>query len=209
MLVVDDQRAFADAVALAIDSQLRLRCLGAAGSVEDALHRLGSECPDVLLLDVRLPGTDGLSAITEFKARCPEVRVLVLTADVSPTTFLGAVKAGADGFLPKDAPFTDIIDAVRSGDSLLVDPQVLKQLAGEGAPAADDADPPVLTDRELEVLRLLAEGLAVKQIAPKLGITVNTCRGHVRAILHKLDAHSQLAAVVTATRLGLLHEPGS
>lgn len=207
VLVVDDQRAFADAVALAIDSQRRLRCLGAASSAEDALQRLEAECADVVLLDVRLPGTDGLAAIAQFKDRCPQVRILVLTADVSPATFLGAVKAGADGFLAKDAPFTEIIDAVRSSDSLLVDPQVLKQLVREAAPS-DGGDRPPLTERELEVLRLLAEGLAVKQIAPKLGVTVNTCRGHVRSILHKLDAHSQLAAVVTATRLGLLHEPG-
>jgi DNA-binding NarL/FixJ family response regulator len=212
VLVVDDQRTFADAVALAVDSQRRMRCVGAVGSAEEALDHIGAGCPDVVLLDVRLPGMDGLAAISVLKERCPAVRILVLTANDSQTRFLGAAAAGADGFLPKDTPFTEIIDAVRSTDTLLVDPHVLKQIAHSGLAPSDLVDLSrrrvELTERELEVLRLLADGVPVKQIAPKLGVSVHTCRGHVRSILHKLDAHSQLAAVVTAARLGLLADLG-
>jgi DNA-binding NarL/FixJ family response regulator len=212
VLVVDDQRTFADAVALAVDSQRQLRCVGAVGSAEEAFDCIGTRCPDVVLLDVRLPGMDGLTAISLLKQRCPAIRILVLTANDSQTRFLAAAAAGADGFLPKDTPFTEIIDAVRSTDTLLVDPNVIRQIAHGGLAPAEPGDPSErrveLTDRELEVLRLLADGVPVKQIAPQLGVTVHTCRGHVRSILHKLDAHSQLAAVVTAARLGLLDDLG-
>jgi DNA-binding NarL/FixJ family response regulator len=212
VLVVDDQRAFADAMALAVDSQRQLRCVGAVGSAEEAVGQVGNMCPDVVLLDVRLPGMGGLEAISLLRERCPGLRILVLTADGSRSTFLAAAAAGADGFLAKDAPFTEILDAVRASDNLLVDPAVLGQIVrtevAPNEPAASTGDRGQLTDRELEVLRLLAEGISVKQIARCLGVSVYTCRGHVRSILQKLDVHSQLAAVVAAARLGLLRDLG-
>jgi DNA-binding NarL/FixJ family response regulator len=212
VLVVDDQRAFADAVGLAVDSQRRLRCMGAVGSAEEALERVRDACPDVVLLDLRLPGMGGLEAIPRLKERCPATRVLVLTVDTSRHTILAAAAAGADGFLPKDAPFGTILGAVRATDSVFVAEEVLKQivqLERESTPDVESADAgAALTEREREVLRYLAKGVPVKQIARHLQISVYTCRGHVRAILHKLGAHSQLAAVVAAAQRGLLRDLG-
>jgi DNA-binding NarL/FixJ family response regulator len=211
VLVVDDQRAFADAVGLAVDSQRHLRCIGTVGTAEEAVERVVTARPDVVLLDLQLPGMAGLDAIPIVKERCPGTRVLVLTVDTTRATILAAAAAGADGFLPKDAPFAAILDAVRATDSILVADEVLEQIVhlvrrDGGQARADDT---ALTERELEVLRHLANGVPVKQIARRLGISVYTCRGHVRAILHKLGAHSQLAAVVVAARRGLLHDLGA
>jgi DNA-binding NarL/FixJ family response regulator len=212
VLVVDDQRAFADAVGLAVDSQRGLRCVGAVGSAEAALERIRESCPDVVLLDIRLPGMRGVDAISLLKAQCPLMRILMLTAHTSRRTVLEAVAAGADGFLPKEAPFTEILDAVRAPDNILVADEILAQVVHLGRETGrhegDSADEAGLTEREGEILSLLAQGRPVKQIARHLGISVYTCRGHVRAILHKLGVHSQLAAVVAAARRGLLNELG-
>jgi len=205
-LVVDDQRSFADAVALALDSQPGLRCVGAVGTVAEAMKVLDEGCPDVVLLDVMLPGMGGIEAIHLFRERCPSVRVLILTADQAPATFAAAVREGADGFLPKLTPFGDILEAVRRGDDkLLIDLPILDRVMREG-----EEMPPLpasgvdITPRELQVLRLLAGGTTVKQVAHRLDISVHTCRAHVRGLLAKLEVHSQLAAVVKAARLGLL-----
>jgi DNA-binding NarL/FixJ family response regulator len=210
VLVVDDQRAFADAVALAVDSQRGLCCVAGVGSAEAALEHVAVECPDVVLLDLRLPGMSGLDAIPLLKDRCPRMRILVLTVDTSRRAIVAAADAGADGFIAKVAPFTDILAAVRADESLLVAEEALAEivrLERDATPPADGADG-TLTEREREVLTHLARGTPVKQVARGLGISVHTCRGHVRAILHKLDAHSQLAAVVTAARRGLLRDLG-
>jgi DNA-binding NarL/FixJ family response regulator len=207
VLMVDDQRTFADAMVLAVDSQRDLNCVGAVGSAEEALEQVGMACPDVILLDLRLPGTGGLDAIGVLKDHCQTVRVLVLTVDTSRRAILAAANAGADGFLAKAAPFTDILTAVRADDSVLVAEEALAEivrLETDTTRPRDHDDP--LTEREHEVLRHLAKGSPVKQIARGLGISVHTCRKHVHAILNKLDAHSQLAAVVTAARRGLLSD---
>lgn len=212
-LVVDDQRAFADAVALALDSQPGLACIGAAGTVDEALAVMERECPDVVLLDLRLPGVSGVDAVALLRERCAACRILMLTAHPSPVTLVAAIRAGVDGFLPKDTPFSAILQAVRQEDRLLVDggsldlvvrSEVVLQSERETRPVGPPA--PHLTVRETQVLQMLAEGLPVKQVARQLGMSVHTCRGHVRALRSKLEVHSQLAAVVKAARLGLLAE---
>ncbi|HEX6417045.1 MAG TPA: response regulator transcription factor [Acidimicrobiales bacterium] len=210
VLVVDDQRTFAEAVGLAIDSQRGLRCVDAVGSAEQALEALDTSCPDVVLLDLALPGMGGLDAIAGLKRRCPACRILVLTVDTSRRSIVAAAAAGADGFLPKDTPFAGIIRAVRATDSVLVTDDLLEQIVHlRPEPAAREAgrDGEPLTEREHQVLRGLARGEAVKEVARQLGISVHTCRGHVRAIHRKLGVHSQLAAVVAAARRGLLADP--
>ena len=205
-LVVDDQRTFADAVALALDSQPGLRCVGSVGSVDEALAVLARGCPDVVLLDIQLPRVNGVEAIGLLRELCPTVRVIIVTAHPAPATLVAAIRAGADGFLPKDTPFRDILQAVRQTDEqLLVDHTTLDMVVHtEQAAPRDHGRPPHLTPRESQVLHLLADGRPVKQIARQLQMSVHTCRGHVRSLLSKLEVHSQLAAVVQAARLGLL-----
>lgn len=210
VLVVDDHRTFGDAMCIAVDLQPGLRCLGAVASAEAALEMVeGGGCPDVVLLDISLPGMDGLEAISALRACCPGVRVVLVTADTRAGTVIDAVEAGADGFLPKGFPFMRVLQAVRRiEEDVVAEPlsleRAIRHARDAGPPPEAPDDEVELTDREYEILLLLAEGLPVKQVARRLNLSVHTCRGHVAAILRKFDVHSQLAAVVAAARLGLL-----
>ena len=204
VLIVDDHRSFADALALAIGLEPDLRCRPPVTTAEEALAQVEASCPDVVLLDVLLPGMDGIAAIPELRARCPGARIVLLTADPRGETFVDAVEAGADGFLSKEVPFERVLDAVRHADhDLEADPAWL-QHALDHARSRPSRPPVELTEREYEILLLLAEGLAVKQVARRLDMSVHTCRGHVASLHRKLGVHSQLAAVVVAARMGLL-----
>ena len=209
VLVVDDHRVFGDAMSIAVNAQPDLRCRGAASSAEEALEWCRERCPQVILLDVGLPGMDGITAIGALRIQCPRVRTILVTADVSGQTLVEAVEAGADGFLPKSHPFGEVLDAVRRVDQDVIAERLSLRRAldvisdGDG-PGADGSEGADLTEREYEILLLLSDGMPVKQVARQLGMTVNTCRGHVAALLRKLDAHSQLAAVIAAARSGML-----
>ncbi|HEU5083975.1 MAG TPA: response regulator transcription factor [Acidimicrobiales bacterium] len=211
VLIVDDHRVFGDAMCIAVNLQPDMTCRGAVTTAEEAIALVAERCADVALLDVSLPGMDGITAIGALRECCPTVRTILLTADTRAETLLAAVEAGADGFLPKGFPFTRVLQAVRHVEhELVAEPLSLNRAIREVTggqqrrirPGDDGAGG--LTEREFEILVLLAEGLPVKQVAKRLDVSVNTCRGHVAALLRKLEVHSQLAAVVKAARLGML-----
>jgi DNA-binding NarL/FixJ family response regulator len=202
VLVVDDHRAFAEAVTLAVEVEPGFCALGIATTAKEALRRMESSPPDVALVDIALPDGNGLDLTTQIKQRHPATRVVVISGDESPATLASAAEAGADDFRPKSVSLTDLL-------STLADP-TCQRLASQRHLSADDVaattsgdDGTDLTPREREVLNLLAEGRTPKHIARDLEISINTCRVHIRAILDKLGVHSQLAAVVQAARLGL------
>lgn len=205
VLVVDDHRTFGDAMTIVVNLQADMICRGAAPSAEVALGWCEQRCPDVVLLDIELPGMSGIEAVGPLRRCCPQVRVVLVSADTSGRALAAAADAGVDGFLPKSHPFTDVLDAIRRADrDVIADGSSLRRgiLHAHGTPVPEPV--PELTEREHEILQLLADGLPVKQVARYLDMTVNTCRGHVAAILRKLDAHSQLAAVIAAARHGML-----
>lgn len=208
VLVVDDHRSFGDAMCIAVNLQPGLTCRGAVTSAEDALAVIDrAGCPDVVLLDVNLPGMDGLTAISALRARCPRVRIILLSADTSARTLVAAVDAGVDGFLPKSYSFGQVLDMVqRSREDLVAEPLTLERALRHATSSEESHDtaPIDLTEREQQILALLAEGMPVKQVAARLHMSVHTCRGHVAALLRKFDVHSQLGAVVAAARMGLL-----
>jgi DNA-binding NarL/FixJ family response regulator len=204
VLVVDDHRAFAEAIGLTIDSQTDGQCVAIARSAKEALAYVSDKCPDIVLLDLGLPDRSGLEVLIEIKRRSPETRVLLISGAVTPDALTSAAGAGADGYVHKEAALGSVIEAVRGASDLMVADKQAPATLNVGAAPLPIAAEFGLTARELQVLALLADGVATKSIAKELGITVNTCRGHVRAILHKLDTHSQLAAVVKAARHGLL-----
>lgn len=210
VLIVDDHRAFAEAVAMAISAQPDLRCLELASTGAEALDRVNEERPDVVLLDVVLPDADGVEVLPQIRGLAPEARILLITGAATPDLVIRAAESGADALLHKENALAAVIDAVRNPDGLRpADPSTLRVLRNEvlpSTPADGGVEHGDLTRRELEVLQLLAEGLPVKIIARRLDISVNTCRGYVRGVLEKLAAHSQLEAVVKAIRLGLLPE---
>ena len=213
VLIVDDHLAFAEAVAIAVDLQADLECVGATPTVEEALRLVEDRKPDVVLMDVYLPGVDGIEGTRRIKEASPATRVLILTGYTELDILTQAATAGASGFLPKESSLQEVVDAIRVpvDDKIVVDSSTLAALIErlrdtERASALQARDASRLTRRELEVLGLMREGLDPQTIASQLGISVHTCRGHVKSVLLKLGAHSQLEAVVIAAREGLLPE---
>lgn len=202
VLVVDDHQTFADLFEVGVRTQPDLLCVGAAHSVEAALRKVDELRPDLVVMDYQLEDGDGLTATALITRRYPDIRVVILTAHAHEDLVRGAALAGACCLLPKNGSLPDLLEALRTSrhSGLVVDPALLKSLVS--APVAGET--PALSPREDDVLQMLAAGLDVRSIADRLGITPSTCRSYVRTLLTKLDAHSQLQAVATANKLGLL-----
>jgi DNA-binding NarL/FixJ family response regulator len=213
VLCVDDQRTFRDALHLAVDVEPDLVCAGDAESVAHAMSVIETTEVDVVVMDFDIADVDGIEGTRRVKAARPDVRVIMLTALADLDTFVRAVAAGADGFFAKDTPIEVLLAAIRStGDrGLQLDEDTLRALrtrVGDRGRIGTRTWAPHLTEREKEVLALLAAGLDPQTIARQLGIRVHTCRGYVRNILQKLGAHSQLEAVAIATQSELLTRRG-
>ena len=206
VLVVDDHVVFAQLVERAMRQETDLTCIGTASSLAEARRLCASLKPDVVLMDVRLPDGDGVDAAHDVVAENPDLRVVVLSAFIDAALMRRASLAGATALLAKDGDLDDLLLAIRSSQagSLSVNPKLLHQLVREAPKAVPGPD---LTQREREVLRMLAEGSDLTVIAREMSISVHTCRGHVKNVLAKLGVHSQLQAVVVAMRHGLI-EPG-
>jgi DNA-binding NarL/FixJ family response regulator len=213
IVVVDDHRAFAEALGLAVDLEADLSCVGLAATASEGLALIASQQPDVAIVDVLLPDLDGIELTRRVRQVSARTRVIVLTARTDVAVMARAASAGACGFVPKERPVAEILTKIRTaaaGD-ISLDRSTLASLVArrqERTRPGRSASGVRLTPRELEVLSLLAEGCTVLQIAKELRISVHTCRGLVRSILRKLGVHSQLEAVVKAARDGLLPDLG-
>ena len=211
VLIVDDHRAFAEAIAIAIDVQDDLACVGTVATIAAALETAGRVPPDVVLMDVHLPDGDGIEAMERLRAAGSAARVVILTGFTDVDVLARAAAAGASGFLAKESPISAVLEAIRAAESgdLQVEGTTLAAILGRvgsfgaGASAAGAGTPP-LTPRERDVLALMGQGLDPHAIAASLGISLHTCRGYQKGIMAKLDAHSQLEAVVVASRRGLI-----
>jgi DNA-binding NarL/FixJ family response regulator len=222
VLVVEDQQVLASALAIAISAQPDLECIAAVSTVQAALETMAAQVPEVVLMDVQLPGTDGIEGTRRIKEAYPEVNVLILTAGATPERLAAATAAGAAGFLAKDSSFADILAVIRSPaqGTMTIQGTALKGLVderrpdrrwqagaelAEGTPRGHEPEGTRLTTREREVLDLMGEGLDSRAIADSLVVSLHTVRGHIKNIMMKLGAHTQLEAVVMANRAGLLH----
>ena len=182
-----------------------------AASGVEAVEKSFEFEPDVVLLDVRMPGNTGIEACSAIKEKLPNTKILILTASDDEADLFAAIKAGASGYLLKDLPTEQIAEAVRmahSGQSM-IPPHMASQLIAEfsrlsNEPPKEEAPGPRLTDRELEVLALVARGKANKEIATQLFISENTVKNHVRNILEKLQLHSRVEAALYAMRRNLI-----
>jgi DNA-binding NarL/FixJ family response regulator len=200
--IVDDHFLFADALGSVIRTLADYQVVGIAQSGAQAISITRTAQPDVILLDYHLPGYDAAELIPRLRTLSPSARIVILTSDTSDATLVRGLRSGVDGFLTKERALDDVLEALRrvaAGERYLTDEQVARThaLTGEGSGEA-------LTERELEVLRLLAQGKESQAIADTLTISANTVRTHLQNIFSKLGAHSKLEAVATATARGLL-----
>lgn len=215
VLIVDDQELMRMGLAMVLDAQEDIRVVGEAGDGNTAVRSTLDLEPDVVLMDVRMPGLDGVSATAQISESESNSRVLVMTTFDVDEHVLGALRAGASGFLLKDTPPEDLVSAIRSvaaGDAV-VSPKVTKRLLArfiseDSAPIRDPGLLDVLTDREREVLGLLATGLSNAEIASRLVLSEATVKTHIGRILMKLGLRDRVQAVVLAYETGLVR-PGA
>lgn len=206
LLVADDHPVVRDGLIAILGTQPDFVVVGAAATGGEVVAQAAALAPDVVLLDLEMPEMDGVEAMRRLRATYPEVRVVVFTAFDTDERILDAVRAGAQGYLLKGAPREDIFNAVRvvhAGGSLL-QPLVASRLLQQVRQAPPAARPPLLTPREHDVLRLLAQGQQNKEIAATLAISERTVKFHVSTILEKLGAGNRTEAVARATQQGLV-----
>ena len=212
VVVADDQHLVRAGFRLLLDSEEDMEVVGEAADGVAAVELATALEPDVVLMDIRMPGIDGLEATRRISAAAPDhVRVLVVTTYEVDEYVVEAIRSGASGFVLKDIPPADLLTAVRvvhAGDALLspaVTRRLLARFAGQpGSPGIDHAALAVLTDREREVMALVGQGLSNDEIAAALAISPATARTHVSRAMTKVDARDRAQLVVLAYRTGLV-----
>ena len=208
VLVVDDHPLFRDGVRTALSGEADLEVVGEADDVASALARVAEDPPDVILMDLNLPDASGIEATRAVLAGHPSVRVLVMTMSQDDDAVVAAMRAGARGYVVKGAGRRDLVDSVRTvaAGGAVFSPEVADRLAGyfTGLAAVPGREAfPQLTDREREVLELLARGLDNRGIARELFLSDKTVRNHVSNLLAKLEVESRSDAVMRARNAGL------
>jgi DNA-binding NarL/FixJ family response regulator len=210
VVVVDDHDVFRDGLVRLLAEREDISVVGDAADGERALRLVERLAPDVVVMDLNLPGLSGIEAIRRLAAIAPQSRVLVLTISVADSDVVEAIMAGACGYLLKDASIDEIVSGVRAaaaGESLL-SPRIATGLLERLRDLADDGDSAErhgeLTERELEVLGLVAKGMDNAEIAEALVISPQTAKNHVSNILAKLQLENRIQAAVHAVRRGLV-----
>jgi DNA-binding NarL/FixJ family response regulator len=208
VLLADDHRFFRDGVRALLQSVADLEVVGEAVNGEEAVAKAGDLRPDVILMDLQMPGLNGVEATRRILQAQPQTGVIVVTMFEDTDSVLAAMRAGARGYILKDADEEELmrsIRAVASGEALFgpaVAQRLLKYIA-DVTPRASQIAFPELTDREREVLALIAQGLSNQEIAERMGLSLKTARNHVSNILAKLQVADRAEAIARARAAGL------
>lgn len=204
VLIADDQRVVREGLSMVLALMKGVEVVGAAADGAEAVALVQSVRPDVVLMDLRMPRCDGVEATRRLRVEAPEVKVVVLTTYSDDRTVLDALRAGARGYLTKDASGEQIHEALRQvvDDHAVIDPAVQRHLvdAIAGEPAARPEFPDGLTPREAEVLSLMAGGLSNAEIAARLTVSEATVKSHVNHLFAKIGARDRAQAVAYAFR---------
>jgi two-component system NarL family response regulator len=209
-LIVDDHALFRRGLEIVLVSESDIEVVGQAGDGAEAVQKAAESVPDIVLMDVRMPRSSGIQACRAIKDAAPSAKIIILTMSDEEEDLFEAIRAGASGYLLKDIPLDEVAEAVRAvhGGQSLISPSMAGKLLTEFATLAkrDQDQPPQqlpapkLTDREMQVLKLVARGMNNRDIAKELFISDNTVKNHVRNILEKLQIHSRMEAVMVAVR---------
>jgi two-component system NarL family response regulator len=214
-MIADDHAFFRRGLEVVLQGEAGLEIVGQASDGTEAVTLASEVVPDVVLMDIRMPKMTGIEAARQMKEAAPSAKIVILTISDEDDDLFEAIRAGASGYLLKDIPLDELADSVRAvhGGQSLINPSMAGKLLTEFATLARrDADEgpakhapaPKLTDREMEVLRLVARGMNNRDIARELFISENTVKNHVRNILEKLQIHSRMEAVMIAVREKLI-----
>jgi DNA-binding NarL/FixJ family response regulator len=212
VLIVDDQALFRRGLFVVLGSEELIEVVAEAENGREAVARTEELSPDVVLMDVRMPGGGGIEATARIRELRPATKILMLTVSDEEDDLYESLKAGANGYLLKEISVEEVAEAIRAvvrGQSL-ISPSMASKLINEfntlarRAAQQEQFATPVLTSRELEVLNLVAKGMSNKDVAAGLFISENTVKNHVRNILEKLHLHSRMEAVMYAVRKRLL-----
>ncbi|MGI8646595.1 MAG: response regulator [Nocardioides sp.] len=213
VLVVDDQELFRRGITMLLTAEPGIEVVGEAGDGLEGAALAESTAPDVVLLDVRMPRRSGIEACVDIKQAVPSAKILMLTVSDEEADLYEAVKSGASGYLLKDSSIDEVAQAVRvvaDGQSL-ISPSMAVKLIDEfkalARPEREQVPGLRLTDRELQVLKLVAKGMNNREISKQLYISENTVKNHVRNILEKLQLHSRMEVVMYAVREKLFELP--
>ncbi len=213
ILVVDDHPLFRDGLRMALLSDSHLKLIGAVGTAEEALTFIERSVPDIVMCDINMPGMDGLELARHLHRLYPQIRVIMVTLHMDEGRILDAVRAGATAFLTKDGSPIELLTTIRRvargeypiNDRVLDSPQVAGRLLDQFRNLAPGTVAEIfspLTPRELEILETVARGQSNKEIARTLGISDQTVKNHVTAILRKLAVNDRTQAVIQAIRHG-------
>ncbi len=213
-MIVDDHALFRRGLEMVLDEEEDIELVDQASDGSEAVEKAGESLPDVVLMDIRMPRSSGIEACRAMKEVAPSAKIVMLTISDEEEDLFEAIRAGASGYLLKDLPLDEVAETVRAvhdGQSL-INPSMAGKLLIEFATLAKrDAEErvqqvpaPRLTEREMQVLKLVARGMNNRDIAKELFISENTVKNHVRNILEKLQIHSRMEAVMVAVREKLI-----
>jgi DNA-binding NarL/FixJ family response regulator len=213
-MIVDDHALFRRGLEMVLDEEPDIELVGQASDGAEAVEKAAESLPDVVLMDIRMPRSSGIEACRAMKEAAPSAKIVILTISDEEEDLFEAIRAGASGYLLKDIPLDEVADTVRAvhGGQSLINPSMAGKLLTEFATLArrDDEErvqevpAPRLTEREMQVLKLIARGMNNRDIAKELFISENTVKNHVRNILEKLQIHSRMEAVMVAVREKLI-----
>jgi len=213
-MIVDDHALFRRGLEMVLDEEEDIELVDQASDGSEAVEKAGESLPDVVLMDIRMPRSSGIEACRAMKEVAPSAKIVMLTISDEEEDLFEAIRAGASGYLLKDLPLDEVAETVRAvhGGQSLINPSMAGKLLIEFATLAKrDAEErvqqvpaPRLTEREMQVLKLVARGMNNRDIAKELFISENTVKNHVRNILEKLQIHSRMEAVMVAVREKLI-----
>ena len=212
VLLVDDQKLMREGLRVLLELEPDLEVAGEAEDGQAALETYATLQPDVVLMDIRMPGMDGVEATWRLRERWPQARIIILTTFDDDEYVFEGLRAGALGYLLKDVSGQELAEAVRTvaAGGALIEPSVARKVLAEFARLAPPARPPEeglpepLSERERDVLRLLASGLSNREIAKRLSLAEGTVKNYVTSILQKLGVRDRTQAAVRARELGMI-----